>query len=269
MLNSPGNSSAHSRHHHHCANLADHKDNSSSLSMKTPMHGVEAEEGVVDVEGAGVEEAMVVMVDMETTKVGTIRVVGIMIIKVDMAAMIIKVGMVVDMATTKADMETTKKMGIAEGEVVVCVEEVTGVTVEATKEAGVVATKEAGVAAMKGAGVVAMKEGGAAMSKAGVVVEGDMVAVEGEEWAAVGEGTEHRCKIFGLLVFSSMHALLISGEKDKLSEHLCWKPSVIVRFLLFSLSKRFGCEHNAFASFIMLSSFNISAAEVACFPNGR
>jgi hypothetical protein len=71
------------------------------------MHGVEAEEGAEDVEGVGVEEAMVVMVDMETTKVGTIRVAGIMIIKVGMAAMIIKVGMVVDMATTKADMETT------------------------------------------------------------------------------------------------------------------------------------------------------------------
>ena len=69
------------------------------------MHGVEAEEGAVDVEGVGVEEAMV---DMETTKVGTIRVAGIMIIKVGMAAMIIKAGMVVDTATTKADMETTK-----------------------------------------------------------------------------------------------------------------------------------------------------------------
>ena len=72
------------------------------------MHGVEVEEGAVDVEGAGVEEAMVVMVDMETTKVGTIRVAGIMIIKVGMADMIIKAGMVVDTATTKADMETTK-----------------------------------------------------------------------------------------------------------------------------------------------------------------
>ena len=69
------------------------------------MHGVEAEEGAVDVEGVGVEEAMV---DMETTKVGTIRVAVIMIIKVGMAAMIIKAGMVVDTATTKADMETTK-----------------------------------------------------------------------------------------------------------------------------------------------------------------
>ena len=72
------------------------------------MHGVEVEEGAVDVEGVGVEEAMVVMVDMETTKVGTIRVAVIMIIKVGMAAMIIKAGMVVDMATTKVGMETTK-----------------------------------------------------------------------------------------------------------------------------------------------------------------
>ena len=78
------------------------------------MLGVEVEEEAVDVEGVGVEEAMVVM---ETTKVGIIRVAVIMIIKVGMAAMIIKVGMeamiikvgmVVDMATTKADMETTK-----------------------------------------------------------------------------------------------------------------------------------------------------------------
>ncbi|RLN16300.1 putative pentatricopeptide repeat-containing protein [Panicum miliaceum] len=87
----PGNSSASSRHHRRSANLAEHKANSSSLSMKTPMHGVEAEEGAVDVEGVGVEEAMVVMVDMETTK---------------------------------------KTVGIAEDEVVVCVEEATGVTVE-------------------------------------------------------------------------------------------------------------------------------------------
>jgi len=81
------------------------------------MLGVEVEEEAVDVEGVGVEEAMVVMVDMETTKVGTIRVAVIMIIKVGMAAMIIKVGMeamiikvgmVVDMATTMEGMETTK-----------------------------------------------------------------------------------------------------------------------------------------------------------------
>nr|CAB3498299.1 unnamed protein product [Digitaria exilis] len=159
MLNSPDNSSASSRDHHSSANLADRKANSSSLSMKTPMHEVEAEEGVVDVEGVGVEEAMAGMVD--TTKVVTIRVVGIMIIKVGMAAMTIKVGMVVDMATTKADMETTKKMvGIAEDEVVVCVEEATGVTVEAMMEAEAEAMKVAGAEAMKEAGVEAMKEAG-------------------------------------------------------------------------------------------------------------
>ena len=63
------------------------------------MHGVEVEEGAVYVEGVGVEEAMGVTVDMETIKVGTIRVAVIMIIKV---------GMVVDMATTMEGMETTK-----------------------------------------------------------------------------------------------------------------------------------------------------------------
>jgi hypothetical protein len=68
------------------------------------MLGAEEVEGAMDVEGAGVEEAMVVMVDMET-KEGTTKVVDIMIIKVDM---IIKEGMVVDMATTKADMHTIK-----------------------------------------------------------------------------------------------------------------------------------------------------------------
>jgi hypothetical protein len=69
------------------------------------------------VEGAGVEVATVAMVDMETTKVAIIRVVGIMtikvvimamIIKADIVDMIIKVGMVVDMAITKADMGTIK-----------------------------------------------------------------------------------------------------------------------------------------------------------------
>lgn len=86
-------------------------------------------------EGVGVE---VVMVDMETTKVGTTKVdttkvgitrmgttkmAGTTIIKADMVAMIIKVGTAVDMATTKAGMETTKKMvDITEG-VVVYVEE--------------------------------------------------------------------------------------------------------------------------------------------------
>lgn len=71
------------------------------------MHEVEAEEGAVDVEGVGVEEAMAGMVDMGTTKVVTIRVAGIMTIRAA-GIMTIKVGMVVDMAITKADMETTK-----------------------------------------------------------------------------------------------------------------------------------------------------------------
>jgi hypothetical protein len=76
------------------------------LPFQIPILRAEEVEGAVDVEGVGVqvEVAMVVMVDMET-KVGTAKVVDIMIIKVDM---IIKEGMVVDMATTKADMETIK-----------------------------------------------------------------------------------------------------------------------------------------------------------------
>lgn len=72
------------------------------------MHGVEEEGEAVGVEGVGVEVAMVVMVDMETTKVAITKVVGIMTIKVGMVAMTIKVGMVVDMATTKADTGTIK-----------------------------------------------------------------------------------------------------------------------------------------------------------------
>jgi len=72
------------------------------------MHGVEEEGGAVGVEGVGVEVAMVVMVDMETTKVAITKVVGTMTIKADMVAMTIKAGMVVDMATTKADTETIK-----------------------------------------------------------------------------------------------------------------------------------------------------------------
>eukprot|EP00267_Zea_mays_P037685 XP_008675287.1 uncharacterized protein LOC103651435 isoform X1 [Zea mays] len=94
----------------------------------------------VGVEGAGVEVATVAMVDMETTKVAIIRVVGIMtikveimamIIKTDIVAMIIKVGMVVDMAITKADMGTIKKMvDITETQEVVCEEEAIGVTEE-------------------------------------------------------------------------------------------------------------------------------------------
>ena len=54
------------------------------------------------------------------------------------------------------------------------------------------AMSKAGAEAMKVAGAVAMMEAG---------VEGDMVAVEGEEWGAAGEGTERRRKIHGLLVF--------------------------------------------------------------------
>ncbi|KAM0827691.1 hypothetical protein ACQ4PT_068033 [Festuca glaucescens] len=116
MLNSPGNSSAFSRHHHSCVNLASHQ-----LIMKTPMRGVVAGEGAAHVVGVGVE---VVMVDMEITKVGitkagtikvdTIKVgitkmVGTMIMDTTkmVGTMIIKVGMAVDMATTKADKETT------------------------------------------------------------------------------------------------------------------------------------------------------------------
>ena len=56
------------------------------------------------------------------------------------------------------------------------------------------AMSKAGAEAMKVAGAVAMRE-------AGVGVEGAMVAVEGEEWVAAGEGTECRRKIHGLLVF--------------------------------------------------------------------
>jgi len=80
------------------------------------------------------------MVDMETTKVAIIRVVGIMtikvvimamIIKVDIVAMIIKVDMVVDMAINKADMGTIKKMvDITETQEVVCEEDAIGVTKE-------------------------------------------------------------------------------------------------------------------------------------------
>jgi len=56
--------------------------------------------------------------------------------------------------------------------------------------------------AMSKAGAEAMKVAGAvAMMEAGVGVEGAMVAVEGEEWGAAGEGTECRHKLDGLLVF--------------------------------------------------------------------
>ena len=70
------------------------------------------------------------------------------------------------------------------------------------KEAGAVAMKEAGAEAMKVAGAEATRVAGVgAMKEAGVGVEGAMVVVEGEEWVAVGEGTERRRKIHGLLVF--------------------------------------------------------------------
>ena len=76
------------------------------------------------------------------------------------------------------------------------------VGLQAMMEAGAVAMKEAGVEAMSKAGAVATRVAGVgAMKEAGVGVEGAMVVVEGEEWVAVGEGTERRRKIHGLLVF--------------------------------------------------------------------
>lgn len=250
MLNNPGNS----RRHHRSALLADHQDNnSSSWSMMTPMHGVEEEGGAVGVEGVGVEVAMGVMVAMETTKVAITKAVGIMTIKVDMVAMTIKVGMVVDMATTTADTETIKKMvDITEGEEVVCEEEAIGVTVEAMKVAGAAAMKVAGAGAMKEAGAADMKVAGVgAMKEAGAVVllvEGDMVAVEGGEWVAAGEGTE--CKRTSGVSFNA--CLINTRGKYKLSEHFMLEAVQLrVRSVIFSLGARFGCEHNAFASFIM------------------
>ena len=71
------------------------------------------------------------------------------------------------------------------------------------------AMSKARAEAMKVAGAVAMMEAG---------VEGAMVAVEGEEWGAVGEGTECRHKLDGLLVFLQCMLYIISGKKDKLSE---------------------------------------------------
>jgi len=71
------------------------------------------------------------------------------------------------------------------------------------------AMSKAGAEAMKVAGAVAMMEAG---------VEGAMVAVEGEEWGAAGEGTERRHKLHGLLVFLQCMLYIISGKKDKLSE---------------------------------------------------
>ena len=56
--------------------------------------------------------------------------------------------------------------------------------------------------AMSKAGAEAMKVAGAvAMMEAGVGVEGAMVAVEGEEWGAAGEGTERRHKLMGFWCF--------------------------------------------------------------------
>uniref|UniRef100_A0A0D9VYP3 DNA/RNA-binding protein Alba-like domain-containing protein n=1 Tax=Leersia perrieri TaxID=77586 RepID=A0A0D9VYP3_9ORYZ len=164
-LNSPGNSSVSSRHHHHhSAKFVNHH-----LIMKTTMSEVVAEEGAVDVEGVGVEEAMVVMADMETIKVGTTKVVGTMITKVGMVAMIIREGMVamiikggmavVDMATTKADMETTKKMVDITEDVVACAGGAIGVTVVGMNVAEV----------------------------AVFLVEGDMVVVDEEEWVPVAD----------------------------------------------------------------------------------
>ena len=73
--------------------------------------------------------------------------------------------------------------------------------------------------AMSKARAEAMKVAGAvAMMEAGVGVEGAMVAVEGEEWGAAGEGTERRHKLHGLLVFLQCMLYIISGKKDKLSE---------------------------------------------------
>uniref|UniRef100_A0A0E0KIQ3 DNA/RNA-binding protein Alba-like domain-containing protein n=1 Tax=Oryza punctata TaxID=4537 RepID=A0A0E0KIQ3_ORYPU len=162
MLNNPGNSSASSRrHHHHSAKFVNRH-----LIMKTPMSGVVAEEGAAGVEGVGVEEVMVVMADMETTKVGTTKVVGTMITKVRMVAMIIREGMVamiIKGGMVVVDMATTKKMvDITEGGVV-CVGGAIGITVVGTNVAEVAVS----------------------------LVEGDMVAAGGEEWvAAVEEETE-------------------------------------------------------------------------------
>ena len=68
--------------------------------------------------------------------------------------------------------------------------------------------------AMSKAGAEAMKVAGAvAMMEAGLGVEGAMVAVEGEEWGAVGEGTECRHKLDGLLVFLQCMLYNIRGKR--------------------------------------------------------
>ena len=66
------------------------------------------------------------------------------------------------------------------------------------------AMSKARAEAMKVAGAVAMMEAG---------VEGDMVAVEGEEWGAAGEGTECRHKLDGLLVFLQCMLYNIRGKR--------------------------------------------------------
>ena len=66
------------------------------------------------------------------------------------------------------------------------------------------AMSKARAEAMKVAGAVAMMEAG---------VEGAMVAVEGEEWGAAGEGTECRHKLDGLLVFLQCMLYNIRGKR--------------------------------------------------------
>lgn len=244
MLTSPGNSSASSRHHHRCVNLANHH-----LIMKTPMCGVVAEEGAVDVVGVGVEE---VMVDMETTKVGITKVVtikvdtikagttkmmGTTIIKADttkmVVTMIIKVGMVVDMATTKADKETTKKMVDIIEDGVVCVEEAIGVTVGDMSAAGVAVLPVAGDTKVEGDMTKLLLEGD--MKAEGDMTklllgggdtraEGDMEGL-GEEWL-VGEGTEQRQNFHGLLVLFKCMLYNIRG-KVSCPRIFFWKLSFV------------------------------------------
>lgn len=259
MLTSPGNSSASSRHHHRCVNLANHH-----LIMKTPMCGVVAEEGAVDVVGVGVEE---VMVDMETTKAGTIKagtikvdtikagttkMVGTTIIKADttkmVVTMIIKVGMVVDMATTKADKETTKKMVDIIEDGVVCVEEAIGVTVGDMSAAGVAVLPVAGDTKVEGDMTKLLLEGATevegdmtkALLEGDTKAEGDMTKLLlgggdtraegdmeglGEEWL-VGEGTEQRQNFHGLLVLFKCMLYNIRG-KVSCPRIFFWKLSFV------------------------------------------
>lgn len=205
MLNSPGNSSAFSRHHHRCVNLASHQ-----LIMKTPMCEVVAEEGAADVVGVGGEEVMdteitkvgitkVGTIKVDTIKVGTTKMVGTMIIKADttrmVGTMIIKVGMVVDMATTKADKETTKKMVDITEDGVVSVEEAIGVT----------------VGGMNAAEVVVPLVGGATK------VEGDMTKLLLEEGATEVEGHMTKLLLVGVAMKAEgdMTKLLLGGADMK------------------------------------------------------